>query len=284
MQKDRTCKYCDTLFENIEGRVFSNHVRWCDKNLTTDKGKAKLDAYYNSLQKEREALNKTYNLQCQNTKCRKQYILISTEKNFLKKTNFFCSRSCANAKIWSTEDKQKKRIAAINSEKVKSANESRRSLNYKDPKLKIQHLCNNCSVPVTKFCSNLLKLRFCSRICKTIYISKYPNLDFKVYKSFTRFSFALKSYPDEFDFNLIRKHGWYKAANHGNNLDGISRDHMFSVNEGFLQGIEPSLLAHPANCRLIQQRENSRKHKKSSITYEELLERIRIWDLKYPKT
>ena len=30
--EQKQCKYCNQIFKNIEGRVFSNHIRWCDKN------------------------------------------------------------------------------------------------------------------------------------------------------------------------------------------------------------------------------------------------------------
>lgn len=34
MKEDRICKYCKVEFRNVEGRVHSNHVRWCDQNPT----------------------------------------------------------------------------------------------------------------------------------------------------------------------------------------------------------------------------------------------------------
>jgi len=56
---------------------------------------------------------------------------------------------------------------------------------------------------------------------------------------------------------------------------------MYSIEDGFLNKVEPCLISHPANCKLILQRANSTKYKKSSITIEELKERIKNWDLKY---
>ena len=41
------------------------------------------------------------------------------------------------------------------------------------------------------------------------------------------------------ELNLIKKYGWYKAKNHGNNLNGISRDHMLSIADGFKNSIDP---------------------------------------------
>lgn len=42
------------------------------------------------------------------------------------KTGTFCSRSCANSRIWTDEDKLKKSIAAKESERVKLVSESRK--------------------------------------------------------------------------------------------------------------------------------------------------------------
>ena len=80
--------------------------------------------------------------------------------------------------------------------------------------------------------------------------------------------FSLDAYPEEFDFSLIEKYGWYKAKNNGDNPNGVSRDHMFSVKDGFLNKIDPKIISHPANCRLVLQRENAKKRNKSCITLE----------------
>lgn len=40
---EKTCPYCNQIFENINGKVFSNHVRWCSANTTNgDKGRANI--------------------------------------------------------------------------------------------------------------------------------------------------------------------------------------------------------------------------------------------------
>lgn len=93
----------------------------------------------------------------------------------------------------------------------------------------------------------------------------------------------MNDYPDEFDFELIRENGWYSPSNKGNNLGGVSRDHMYSVKDGFENNVPPELLSHPANCRLIIHNENSSKNRNSCITLDELKERIALWDKKYNK-
>ena len=88
-------------------------------------------------------------------------------------------------------------------------------------------------------------------------------------------------YPEEFDFNLIEQYGWYKAKNRGNNPNGVSRDHIYSIEEGYKNLIDPYIISHPANCMLIQQRKNASKHIKSNISIERLIEKIKQWNEKY---
>lgn len=112
-------------------------------------------------------------------------------------------------------------------------------------------------------------------------VSKLDNSIFKNYRQACAFKFAIKNFPEEFDCLLLEQYGIYKASNRGNNLTGVSRDHMISINYGFKNKIPSKIIAHPANCQLLLHSENSKKHTKCSITLEELVERIRIWDLKY---
>ena len=124
------------------------------------------------------------------------------------------------------------------------------------------------------------KRQFCSNECLKNW--KRRNADkYKKYWLDCQFKFILSDYPEEFDFSLIRKYGWYKASNRGNNLTGISRDHRYSIFDGFKNKIDPKIISHPANCELMQHNKNSSKHNKSSITLEELLKRIKNWNKKY---
>lgn len=54
----------------------------------------------------------------------------------------------------------------------------------------------------------------------------------RAYRLDASFNFNLKDYPDKFDFDLIKKYGWYSPTNKNNNLDGVSRDHVVSVKYG----------------------------------------------------
>lgn len=136
-------------------------------------------------------------------------------------------------------------------------------------------------------CNNILEYELRNRIycnieCKNEYYVKNKN-DFDLYKTLTKFKFNLKDFNDEFNFNLIEKYGWYKAKNNGDNEYGVSRDHMFSVKEGFRRLINPLLLSHPANCELIVNKNNQSKNDKCSINLNELLEKIKNFDDTYGK-
>jgi len=65
------------------------------------------------------------------------------------------------------------------------------------------------------------------------------------------------------------------------NLNGVSRDHMFSIAEGFKLGINPDLISHPANCKLMIQNKNLKKGAMSSITIDELTLKINNWNKIY---
>lgn len=68
------------------------------------------------------------------------------------------------------------------------------------------------------------------------------------------------------------------------NLNGISRDHMLSKNYGFKNNIDPYIISHPANCKLITHTENNKKHTQNTITLEELKNKIILWNVKYEKS
>ena len=109
---------------------------------------------------------------------------------------------------------------------------------------------------------------------------KYHSYEF-MYKSYASFRFSLNKYENEFDFSLIKEHGWYRAINNGNNPNGISRDHIFSVKQGMITNLNPFIISHPANCRLIKHTENRIKNKKCDISIDELNMKIQTWELKY---
>jgi hypothetical protein len=190
----------------------------------------------------------------------------------------FCGIKCARG--FSTKNKRKE----INS-KV--------SAKLTDRKLSEQHKRNieqttnfNRKVKTTKYCLNcniIMECRpsdtrkFCTTKCWANYTEKNKE-PFLLYRQRCNFDFKFEDYPNKFDFTLVEQYGWYSPSNKGNNINGVSKDHMLSVRTGFDLGIDPEIIKHPANCKIMLHKKNQSKRAKNSITIEELLERIRNWE------
>lgn len=106
------------------------------------------------------------------------------------------------------------------------------------------------------------------------------------YYSAARFKFNVYHYPNEFDLSLIKEHGWYtcpglKRKGQPKNILGVSRDHIISVSYGFANNIDPKIISHPANCRIMLHIDNKIKHSKNDISLDQLLDKINIWNKKY---
>jgi very-short-patch-repair endonuclease len=102
MKKDRQCKYCKVIFENIEGRVFANHVRWCDKNTTNgDKGCSKLSTATKNHYEKINGKKRLFTVKCE--KCSITFKVEECEHKFPMKEKYYCSRSCANSREWTDE-------------------------------------------------------------------------------------------------------------------------------------------------------------------------------------
>lgn len=144
-------------------------------------------------------------------------------------------------------------------------------------------VCLECNKP---FVVKRENQKFCNMQCagaarKGIYKSNRTAL--MHYRDNCRFKFNLKDYPTEFNFDLIEQYGWYKPTNHGDNISGVSRDHIVSVRWGFDNDTDPSIISHPANCQLMKHSDNSSKGIHPQLTLEELLSKIEKWELKYNK-
>lgn len=97
MLKDRICKYCSKQFKDIHGRIFANHVRWCDKNIEYDKQR-----FSNKASQSAKKINnkihgqiKQYNVKC--NKCNKDFKIKQRQKKFPSKNNYYCSKFCAKS-------------------------------------------------------------------------------------------------------------------------------------------------------------------------------------------
>lgn len=137
-----------------------------------------------------------------------------------------------------------------------------------------------------EYCSNLFTSpirkhrRFCSKRCGALNRGKHIE-GYERYKKDCQFNFSLNEYPSEFDFNLVKNYGWYSAKNHGNNMNGVSRDHIVSIRWGFKNNVDVKYMKHPANCQLLRHNDNVSKGKKQSISLQELKSKIEDWDRKY---
>lgn len=116
--------------------------------------------------------------------------------------------------------------------------------------------------------------------------SPYVKTQKQKYYSASRFKFNVYRYPEEFDIKLIEGHGWYtcpgkKRHNQTKNINGVSRDHIISVSYGFTHNIDPKIISHPANCRILLHSTNKQKSGKCGLTLNELMDNIAKWDKKY---
>lgn len=286
---DKVCPHCHTEFKQINSRVFANHVRWCKENPKHDKCcgknfKEKLSATCKENSIIKHGQLKMFDVEC-NT-CHTHFQVQEFEKDFPSKERYFCSRSCANS--YSAKHVDHKNISVgvkryYQEHSMTLTQKEVRKCKWCDSEFETTNkrdaqCCSpSCAAKYREF------ILFQSKIkcAKTEY--EQLKLFLKKYRQACSFTFSIKLFPDEFDFSLIEQYGWYAAKNRGNNLNGVSRDHMFSVKDGFINYIDPIFLAHPANCRLIRHNENISKLDKSLFSKTELLSRIIEWDNKYGK-
>ena len=257
---ENVCPYChETLYMNK--RVFANHVRWCKANPKYEEIKNST-AY-----KIKLANTQKQNYKCNCIICGKEYeVNITPHKYEIGKYKKTCSDKCAKQLTASKIDKE------LHTLKIKNALKKY----VIDNNIKKFHYCKNCG----KLLADDNRRLYCSDECYLQYKLKGKKQK-QIYKYFCKFTFSLNDFPDEFDFNLIKQFGWYKAKNRGDNLLGVSRDHKYSCEEGFKHLIDPYLISHPANCKLLQHIENSSKYIKCSITIDELQTNVINWNKKY---
>ena len=275
-ENEKKCPYCNELIIGNRGQ-YSNHVRWCKKNPKYN------EILERSKNKISEGIKKYFlNKNGEN----KEFSVIEPEYKFPLKKYYYCSSECHHAHNKFIDDIGNKISKGFENKSEKYLIYYRQRYNKEYIEKKIDKICPVCG---KKFKSKKI---CCSDKCARKYklYKKIPDIlkeennineIKKIYKRYCSFRFAIKSYPEEFDFTLIEKFGWYKAKNHGNNLNGISRDHKYSCDEGFKNLIDPYIISHPANCQLLKHNDNISKYNKCSITLEELKESIKEWNNKY---
>lgn len=259
-------------------------------------------------------MRKQINIKCDHCNCEYDKDLSEYKRNVKKGIKNYCNRKCyfnskknnniKNCKNCNTEiingDSRKifcsKSCSAIynnknrKGEKRHISEEGKKNIrNARNNRLGITEIINSYySNPKTcKHCNSVLEFKFRKRVfcnikCKNTYNQKNMS-EYQIYHSKCKFDFNLKTYKDEFDFSIVKKYGWYSPTNKNNNLNGISRDHIISISFGFENNIDPKLISHPANCKLMQQKMNSSKHKKCDLNINDLVIKINNWNNKYIK-
>lgn len=234
------------------------------RNIFVNKYLRNYDKCSNTLRKKGEKKEEEY------LKNPKKCLSCNEEIPFKNKSNKYCGHSCSA----SVENKKREYTWG---NKIKESIHRYLIENgiKKEGQIGLyENVCFSCE---TIFFHKRNKIKYCSVECRKQY--KRKNMDeYRKYKQDCLFKFNLSDYPEQFDFSLIEKYGWYSPTNKNNNLEGVSRDHMLSVREGFELGIDPKIISHPANCRLMKHTDNISKNKKSVLTLEELLEKINKFD------
>jgi hypothetical protein len=114
------------------------------------------------------------------------------------------------------------------------------------------------------------------------YSPKYQHLYSRDGKAMYKFTFNLFDYPDLFNLNLIKQHGWYSVGGKSRkpiNKSGCSRDHKVSVTEAIANNYDPYYIKHPLNCELMLHVDNKIKHSRSSLAYAELIRMVDDYEL-----
>lgn len=180
-------------------------------------------------------------------------------------TQKYCSVSCANhTRLHTEETKKKIAHASASSNKPKSKFPSVRKYKYCKNDYSSIYICTcqHCNFIGSyrnqqKYCHNCREMYYNGR-------SRYL------------FTFNIYNYPDLFDIKQIETIGWFNSRK--KNLEGLSKDHKVSVNDSIKYNYDPYYIKHPLNCDIISMRSNLTKNKKSSITYEELVRIVDLYD------
>jgi len=261
----KRCKFCDLSLEDYSVSARANHTRWCDKNPNRKKTTENIGAGNKKRYIKKWGELKDFQVKC--LKCDCEFTVNEREKRFPEREKYFCSRSCANSRGPRSESCKEK---------------IRKSLLGRDIENRKINIVKNCNFCEEDYIARNNERKFCSKKCANKVRRRKDIETYRGYRINASFRFSLNDYPDEFDFSKIEKHGWYAPSTARKpNLYGVSRDHIVSVIYGFENNIDPKIIAHPANCRLMTHSENVSKGPKSGMTIEELKRKILEWDSKY---
>ena len=253
----KQCKWCNTIFE-------SKTANFCSVLCRNRSTASKND--YESISKKLKYAPSI----CK--ECGVLYEYISSKK--------FCSRSCAAKnnnrnrpeEVYKKQSETLKRNLADGTVKI-----------FRRPTQIYKLSCLFCKKEFEVTASNKNQ-KYCNLICKKSSLAPINQKQkLAAYRRECAFRFNLADFPEEFNFSLIKEHGWYSPKNKKDNLGGVSRDHIISVKFGFENNIAPDIIAHPANCQLLIHNKNVSKYSNCYMTIDELKKKIIKWNKKYPK-
>ena len=219
-------------------------------------------------QKYADAARRKYDLNPKKCKHCDAIIAYEDRKAKLK----FCSQSCSarshNERM--TDESRKKQSASL-----KRFNEANpRPKKFKQPKMPFSKRKSNLVYETFPF--TRVTVCLCHETGVTFYAKhwrKYcdaaANSNRLVYRQRCSFDFSPYRYPDMEGYDLLVEHGIYHPVS---NPTGVSRDHKYSVADGWKHSVDPEIMKHRGNCRLVLHSENNRKNTDSSISLSELLE------------
>lgn len=93
----------------------------------------------------------------------------------------------------------------------------------------------------------------------------------KIYKNNCSFKFNPYSITNLPGYELLLQSGIYHSTK---NPSGVCRDHIMSIEFGWMNNIDPRIISSHHNCQFITNLENISKSSRSYITIDELLHRI----------
>ena len=96
-----------------------------------------------------------------------------------------------------------------------------------------------------------------------------------LYKKLCEFTFDIHQYPDIPNYNLLLELGIYHPIH---NKNGVCRDHIVSKEYGFRNGVDPTIISHPANCQFLTNYDNIKKGESCFLNLDQLMERIEKWN------
>lgn len=206
-----------------------------------------------------------------------------TSLSYEKRKNKFCSSSCAATHTNKNrgEEEIKSRLEIIR--KIHNCN----GLNENELIQHRKNLRNSRKLNV-EVCGpiSFIYLLECKKCISRYYVghasSKYCQAcilnDRKIYRKSFKFYLNNKEHTFLFNSELIKKYGWYAPHNSSKpNLKGVTWDHLFRIEEGYLLNVDPKIMNHPANAELVPWQHNISRQK-SMISYEDLLKRIELYN------